>query len=86
MTKLLLFALCACFRSLTILVKTISRQISCRQTFGVRLSCSTGAMRGLMQDHPLLVTDILDFAAEFHGEQEVCEIFFVAKVSIIECP
>ena len=28
-----------------------------------------GGMRGLMQDHPLLVTQILDYAARFHGEQ-----------------
>ncbi|CAL8464941.1 g4476 [Coccomyxa elongata] len=28
-------------------------------------------MRGLMQDHPLLVTNILDYAAKWHGEQVV---------------
>ncbi|CAK0787064.1 hypothetical protein CVIRNUC_010280 [Coccomyxa viridis] len=28
-------------------------------------------MKGLMQDHPLLLTGILDYAARWHGEQEV---------------
>ena len=28
-------------------------------------------MHGLMQDWPLVVTKILDYAAKFHGEQEV---------------
>ena len=28
-------------------------------------------MRGLMQDWPLVVNSILDYAAKFHGEQEV---------------
>ncbi|CAL8464297.1 g3832 [Coccomyxa elongata] len=28
-------------------------------------------MRGLLQDHPLLVTKILDYAAKWHGEQAV---------------
>ena len=32
-------------------------------------------MDGLMQDFPLLVTSIIDYAARWHGEQEVigCE-------------
>ena len=29
------------------------------------------SMRGLMQDWPLVVNSILDYAAKFHGEQEV---------------
>ena len=29
------------------------------------------SMHGLMQDWPLVVTNILDYAAKFHGEQEV---------------
>jgi len=28
-------------------------------------------MKGLMQDWPLVVNSILDYAAKFHGEQEV---------------
>ena len=28
-------------------------------------------MKGLMQDYPLVVNSILDYAAKFHGEQEV---------------
>ena len=28
-------------------------------------------MHGLMQDWPLVVTNILDYAAKWHGEQEV---------------
>ena len=28
-------------------------------------------MQGLMQDYPLVVTSILDYAAKFHAEQEV---------------
>ena len=28
-------------------------------------------MRGLMQDKQLVVTDILEYAAHFHGEREV---------------
>ena len=28
-------------------------------------------MKGLMQDYPLVVNSILDYASKFHGEQEV---------------
>ena len=28
-------------------------------------------MHGLMQDYPLVVNSILDYAARYHGEQEV---------------
>lgn len=28
-------------------------------------------MKGLMQDYPLVVTSILDYAAKYHAEQEV---------------
>lgn len=28
-------------------------------------------MKGLMQDYPLVVNSLLDYAAKFHGEQEV---------------
>ena len=29
------------------------------------------SMKGLMQDYPLVVTSILDYAARYHAEQEV---------------
>lgn len=34
------------------------------------------AVQGLMQDFPLLVTSILDYAARWHGETDVvsCEV------------
>jgi hypothetical protein len=28
-------------------------------------------MRGLMQETPLIVNDILDYASRFHGDQEI---------------
>ena len=42
---------------------------SCR--VAVAASRAAVSMKGLMQDYPLVVSSILDYAAKFHAEQEV---------------
>ena len=39
-------------------------------------------MKGLMQDSPLVVTNILDYAAKWHGEQ-VNKIFIVESCNFL---
>ena len=39
-------------------------------SFSSRYSLNV-AMKGLMQDWPLVVNSVLDYAAKFHGEQEI---------------
>ena len=44
---------------------------SCYEPTLVAIRASAIIMKGLMQEYPLVVNSILDYAAKFHGEQEV---------------
>jgi len=43
----------------------------CTRVPGAGRAASTGPLQGLMQDNPLLVSDLLDYAVRVHGDREI---------------